>query len=323
MSPPTSPLTDRVAAETSTYDSGVLTVTDRDGYPFSLRVRPRPANGGLQVEVPPGLPIAPGRAGLLCHEHDDDLWDLRNFVTLGELQRAGGRWTFRPERFLPGDGYMSFPRFALRGRRRAKNYLRSRGVDRPTIDWRHVRELRDRGRAGEDPNLEGPPWDRLPPEVEKVIRRFRTMELATISIDGTPQAWPVAPFYDPTTGQLSTASSIGLPGKPLRIRRSRKVAALFSNPTGSGLDDAPVVLVQGDAVAPDEILTPGTGFPDHMMLTVFGRQAPGIDLALQNAATRWLMDWYLMRLLIRITPVRILWWPHGDTSEHPRRLPQS
>lgn len=33
-----------------------------------------------------------------------------------------------------------------------------------------------------------------------------------------------------------------------------------------------------------------------------------------NPLTRWLSDWYLMRLLIYVTPRRIRWWPQGDFS---------
>jgi hypothetical protein len=33
-----------------------------------------------------------------------------------------------------------------------------------------------------------------------------------------------------------------------------------------------------------------------------------------NPLTRRLSDWYLMRLLIYVTPRRIRWWPQGDFS---------
>ena len=99
----------------------------------------------------------------------------------------------------------------------------------------------------------------LPSEVEAVFRGFRTCELATVSKDGTPIAWPNVALYQPEQSRFLITTSIGLPQKAFNIRRNPRVAMLFSNPTGSGLATPPAVLVQGDAVAPDQIVTAVNG----------------------------------------------------------------
>ena len=87
----------------------------------------------------------------------------------------------------------------------------------------------------------------IPAEVEAVFREFRTCEFTTLARDGTPITWPMLPFWRPDTGQFMTTTSIGLPDKAFNIRRDPRVSLLFSDPTGSGLDNPPTVLVQGHA----------------------------------------------------------------------------
>jgi hypothetical protein len=155
----------------------------------------------------------------------------------------------------------------------------------------------------------------IPAEVEAVFREFRTCEFSTLAADGTPITWPMLPFFRASTGQFMTTTSIGLPDKAFNIRRNPRVSLLFSDPTGSGLFDPPAVLVQGDAVAPDEIKTSIGGFENEVML-VYRRQPAGA-MYTANPAMRWFSDWYFMRLEITVTPRRILWWEHGDVSRAP------
>src|SRR5438045_9671146 len=95
----------------------------------------------------------------------------------------------------------------------------------------------------------------LPPAVEAVFREFRTCEFSTLAKDGTPISWPTLPFWLPDEGRFLITTSIGLAQKALNARRNPKVALLFSNPTASGLERPPAVLVQGDAEAPDRVET--------------------------------------------------------------------
>ena len=155
----------------------------------------------------------------------------------------------------------------------------------------------------------------LPPEVEAVFRAFRTCEMSTLARDGSPITWPTLPFWRPAEGRFLITTSIGLPHKAFNVRRNPRVSLLFSNPTASSLKDPPAVLVQGDAEAPDEVSTSVEGFEEEVR-EVFRRQ-PASGFYSGNPITRYLFDWYYMRLQIHVTPRRILWWPMGDFGQAP------
>jgi hypothetical protein len=158
----------------------------------------------------------------------------------------------------------------------------------------------------------------IPATLLEVFREFRTAEFTTIGRHSVPITWPVLPFYDAETGQFSVATSIGLPQKAFNVRHDGRVSMLFSESTASGLVDPPAILVQGDAVAPDEIITDLAGNRE-LLLQVFRRQ-PNSAMYSSNALMRYLFDWYYMRLFIYITPRRILWWDDQDFSRTPHIL---
>jgi len=151
--------------------------------------------------------------------------------------------------------------------------------------------------------------------VEAVFREFRTCEMSTLARDGTPITWPTLPFWRPDEGRFLITTSIGLPHKAFNIRRNPRVSLLFSNPTASGLTEPPAVLVQGDADAPDEVTASVEGFEDEVR-RVFRRQ-PASGFYSSNPITRYLFDWYYMRLTIYVSPRGILWWPGGDFERTP------
>jgi hypothetical protein len=158
----------------------------------------------------------------------------------------------------------------------------------------------------------------LPSEVEEVFREFRTCEMATLAKDGTPITWPVLPFWQSEEGHFLVTTSIGLPYKAFNVRRNPHVSLLFSDPTASGLTKPPAVLAQGDAQAPDKVVTSIMGFEDKMR-QVFQRQ-PASGRYSSNWLMRYLFDWYYMRLSIYIAPRRILWWPEGHFERSPLKI---
>lgn len=158
----------------------------------------------------------------------------------------------------------------------------------------------------------------LPREVEEVLGRFRTCEFSTLARSGAPIAWPVAALWRPEEGRFVLTTSVGLAQKALNVRRDPRVSLLFSDPTASGLDDPPAVLVQGDAQAPDEVKTGPKGFEDYWK-RLFERQPAG-SMYGANQLTRYLFDWYYMRLYVFVRPRRVLWWPKGDFGKPPERL---
>lgn len=163
----------------------------------------------------------------------------------------------------------------------------------------------------------------FPQPVEQVIRRFWTCEFTTLSKKGVPITWPVMAIYRPSRGEFVIGTPIGLPQKALNIRRDPRVALLFSEPTGSGLDAPSAVLVQGDAQAPDAVVCSlNQGDQDLLSEILPGlrrliRAQPASRLYLGNPLARYLMDWYFMRLMIMVKPRRILLWKHGDFTVPP------
>jgi hypothetical protein len=158
----------------------------------------------------------------------------------------------------------------------------------------------------------------IPSELEEVFREFRTCELSTLSKDGTPITWPITPFYRPDEGRFLIFSPIGAPQKVFNIRRNPRVSLLFSDPTASGLIEPPAILIQGDAEAPDEIITLGPELED-VARVLFLRQPVGETYS-SNPLLRYLFDWYYMRLRIYVAPRQILWWDQGDFTRTPHKM---
>jgi Pyridoxamine 5'-phosphate oxidase len=152
----------------------------------------------------------------------------------------------------------------------------------------------------------------VPPEVEAVLREVRTCEFTTMARDNTPITWPTVALYQADQARFVITTSIGFPHKAYNLRRTPRVAMLYSDPTGSGLAAPPAVLVQGDAVCPDRIVTQSDEL-DALGRLIMVRQPVSARYSASPLA-RYLSDWYLMRLLIYVTPRRIRWWPEGDFS---------
>jgi hypothetical protein len=153
----------------------------------------------------------------------------------------------------------------------------------------------------------------LPSVVRQVIDQYRVCEFTTLTRDGTPVTWPVATELR-ADGRFLVTASLGLPYKAINARRNPHVSLLFSDPTASGMTNAPVVLVQGDAEVPERIVTSHMELREYWRDHIMSRQPAG-KMYSMNALTRRFFDWYYMRLLVFVTPCRILWWPDGDQSQ--------
>ena len=166
----------------------------------------------------------------------------------------------------------------------------------------------------------------LPPAVVDVFNHFFTAELTTLGREGAPITWPIMPIFWARRGLFVTLTSIGLPQKAFNLRRNPQAALLFSDPTGNELAHPPAVLVKGEATVADGIIT-SRADADPELFEVMLSQArkmiqrqPAMSLYMSSPITRYLMDWYFMRLLITIRPRSILWWEGGDFSRAPHRL---
>ncbi len=158
----------------------------------------------------------------------------------------------------------------------------------------------------------------IPDELVAVFREFRTCELTTLTGDAAPVTWPLTSLYLPEEKRFFLATSIGLPQKAFNIRRNPRVSLFFSDPTASGLENPPAVLVQGDAEAPDGVATWSPEL-EALARSVFRRQPAG-ELYSRIGVLRYLFDWYYMRLVINVIPRRLLWWSGADFTRAPRVL---
>lgn len=159
----------------------------------------------------------------------------------------------------------------------------------------------------------------IPEQVAAVFREFRTTEFTTIGRDGTPATWPITAAYNPDQCEFLAATSIGLSQKAVNIRRNSRVSLLFSEPRASKLSDPPAVLVQGDAVAED--ITTLDGLED--LWEKIYRFQPSAKWVTWGPLMKQLMGrWYYVRIPLRITPTRILWWPEADFSRDPLVVPR-
>lgn len=138
------------------FESAVLTGVDDEGYPYSVRCRPHPDEDTrvLRVWLPEYISIRPGRASLLCHEHDENLWNLKSFLVRGDLRRDSMEWSFYPKRFVPGvavGGLMGMIRFVISSRRTTNRYLKKRGLSRPVVPVKEINAIKDRAKESGRP----------------------------------------------------------------------------------------------------------------------------------------------------------------------------
>lgn len=87
----------------------------------------------------------------------------------------------------------------------------------------------------------------LPSEVQTVFERFVSTELTTIDELGRPITWAVTPRYRAGAPCIDVSTD-----RAVQTRRNSHVGLLFCDAAGSGLDEAPIVLVQGTADAAGE-----------------------------------------------------------------------
>ena len=157
------------------------------------------------------------------------------------------------------------------------------------------------------------PTTQIPAEVLPALRAYRTAEFATVGRSGVPIAWPTAVLASDEGSSVLLGTAIGFPQKAFNVRRNPRVALLFSDPTGSGAPALRQVLVQGTARCTDEVVTSPVGY-ERYWSRLWELQPVG-RVYDTNPVTRWAMGWYFMRLMITVTPSRVLTRPPVDAAD--------
>jgi hypothetical protein len=150
----------------------------------------------------------------------------------------------------------------------------------------------------------------LPADVQAVFDRFITTELTTVDRAGQPITWPVNPYYRPGDPCIDVTTGLGYPKKANDAQANPLVSLLFSDPTGSLLQDPPVVLVQGSADVDDRDLEANRRRyaldAAEKLPSMNGRQPPD--------RVQRLFSWYFTRIYIHVRPERIYVWRSADSE---------
>jgi hypothetical protein len=156
----------------------------------------------------------------------------------------------------------------------------------------------------------------LPDSVCEVFDRFITTEYTTIDRRGKPITWPVTPYHHRAEGCVDVTTGLGYPKKAYDARANPKVALLFSDPTGSGLEDPPMVLVQGTAAMDDRDLEANR----ERYWNESVEKLPATKSMHPPKFLRGLFDWYYARIYVHVRPERVYIWPKGDVTAEPELL---
>jgi hypothetical protein len=154
----------------------------------------------------------------------------------------------------------------------------------------------------------------LPPEIQAVFERFITTEYTTIDAEGQPITWPLTPYYTPGDPCIDVTTGLGYPKKANDSRANSKVAMLFSDPTGSGLQDPPMVLVQGTAEVDDRDLEANRKRYEREAM----EKLPSVKEMSPPDFMKRFFAWYYTRIYMHVRPERIYFWPGCDVSREPQ-----
>jgi hypothetical protein len=156
----------------------------------------------------------------------------------------------------------------------------------------------------------------LPQDVRDCFERFITTEFTTIDARQQPITWPVTPYYSQGDPTIDVTTGIGYPKKADDAARNPRVALLFSDPTGSGLQRPAEVLVQGTAEIDDTDLDANA----DRYFRESGEKLPATKKMHPPKFVRGALRWYYARIYVKVRPERVFVWPEGDPDVAPEIL---
>jgi len=149
----------------------------------------------------------------------------------------------------------------------------------------------------------------------EVFERSLTVEYASLTRTGLPITVPTTPYLGDNFETIDVSTGLTYPTKAERARRDPRVCLLFADPLGSGLDEPPVVLVQGLATVRDSDLQANTDRYVRLSMQKLPEATKG-----QPRFVLRRLGWYYARIWIEVTPLHMRWWPGRNLEEPPRTL---
>jgi general stress protein 26 len=152
----------------------------------------------------------------------------------------------------------------------------------------------------------------LPSEVTALLDAALVAELTVIDAAGRPVSYPLIPLWDGRA--IFMTSSVLFSRKLEHIKGNPKVAVSLSDPVGVPAEPFARATIQGDARVLDAD-DPHNGW--ERLLPLWRAKEPAIDKLVKQ---RFGLPLFFERVVIEITPRRVLLWPGGDTAAAPRVL---
>jgi len=153
----------------------------------------------------------------------------------------------------------------------------------------------------------------LPTELQHDAERYLTSEFVTIAATGRPIVWPVTPYFRAGEGCIDASTGVGYPKKADDAARNPHVALLFSDPTGSGMAGAPMVLVQGTARVDDTDLYANRERYEREMAD----KLPALHALAPTGALKRFFSWYYDRIYLHVRPERVYVWAGAALDAEP------
>ena len=151
----------------------------------------------------------------------------------------------------------------------------------------------------------------LPEHVRKIIEVSAMAEFATVSAAGVPIDTPTYYFPSDDLASLDVATGIAYPAKAERARRNPKVGMLIE-----GGPDAPVISIRGRAAVRDSDI--GANARRYLSETGFEGISYGLPWSEASKAV-----WYWSRIIVEVTPERIMWWDTPAAMDQPPQVWQA
>lgn len=153
----------------------------------------------------------------------------------------------------------------------------------------------------------------LPDDVASVITESYVSEFSVLRRDRTPVTLPMGNYPD-EDGNPQVAIGLSFPWTSELARRNPKVCISYCRTTHPTSDRPPVVVISGHASVRDADLQANTDlyvwWLKERFPNMFGR-LPGPMLRA--------MSFYLARIWVQVTPIRVRWWPDGDATGRPEQ----